>query len=298
MYGEIQSDTYARVSNPKASIKILSIGHSFSKDVMENYLWDMFKEGGYEEVVIGYLYMAGCSMPKHLYNIQNNKAQYEYAKNTNGTWVKKNSQTALYALQDEEWDYVNIQSSPDYIGGQTISSFKEGVNNDGAQVTLSEPMTEYDCIQPITDWILANAKNSSVKTDYNMIWSFSQDCTLWSYSYHNNNQMTMYNNIVNITKEKVRDHDSVKSIIPCATSIQNVRSSFMGDVFNMTDGYHLNDKGDYVAALTWYCHYSGDDAGIMDGYTAEFSADEFEAIAEAVNNAIKKPYQVTESSYK
>ena len=305
VYGEIESNSYDKASNPKASIKILSIGHSFSKDVMETYLWNMFKEGGYDEVVIGYLYIAGCPMPKHLYNIQNDIASYEYGKNSDGTWVKKNNMTALYGLQDEDWDYVNIQSSPDYIGGQTISGFKLGVNNDGQQIKLDPPMTEYECIAPITQWIMDNAQNAAVKTDYNMIWSFSQGCNLWSYTYHNYNQMTMYKNIIDQTKKLVAPHNAINDVIPCATSIQNARSSFMGDNFNMpdatqggNDGYHLNDHGDYVAALTWYCHYSGDDASIMAGYTGDLSEKEFTAIAEAVNNAIKSPYEVTESSYK
>ncbi len=306
VYGDIKSNTYAKVANPKSSIKILSIGHSFSKDVMDKYLWDMFKEGGYDEVIIGYLYMAGCSMPKHLYNIQNNLAQYEYGKNTNGTWVKKNNATALSALKDEEWDYVNIQSSPDFIGGQTISSFNLGVNSEGQKITLSTPMTEYECITPITDWIQANATNSSVKTDYHMIWSFSEDCELWSYTYHNWNQMTMYNNIITQTKLNVVPHDAVYNIIPCGTSIQNARTSFIGDNFNepvvpgtQADGYHLNSKyGDYTAALTWYCHYSGDNANVMAGYIGQLTEAEFDAIAEAVNNAIDTWDEITESTHK
>jgi hypothetical protein len=273
----------------------------------------MFKQGGYDEVVIGYLYIAGCPMPKHLYNIQNNIASYEYGKNTNGTWVKKHNSTALHGLQDEEWDYVNIQSSPDYIGGQTISSFKLGVNSEGEQITLNPPMTEYECITPITDWIKANATNDMVKTDYNMIWSFSQGCDLWSgAAYHKNpatgkyDQMVMYNNIITQTKLNVLNHEAVNSIIPCGTSIQNGRTSFIGDNFNEldatqggSDGYHLNTKyGDYTAALTWYCHYSGDNANIMAGYTGVLTTDEFLAVAEAVNNAIDVPYAVTESTHK
>ena len=306
VYGSIKSNTYAKVANPKSSIKILSIGHSFSKDVMEKYLWDMFKQGGYDEVVIGYLYIAGCPMPKHLYNIQNSIASYEYGKNVNGTWVKKQNSTALYGLQDEEWDYVNIQSSPDYIGGQTISSFKLGVNSEGQQITLNPPMTEYECITPITDWIKTNATNDMVKTDYNMIWSFSQDCELWSYTYHNYNQMEMYNNIITQTKLNVLTHDAINSIIPCGTSIQNGRTSFIGDNFNepvvpgtQADGYHLNTKyGDYTAALTWYCHYSGDNANVMSGYLGQLTDTEFDAIAEAVNNAMETWDEVTESTHK
>ncbi|MBQ9842317.1 MAG: DUF4886 domain-containing protein [Clostridia bacterium] len=301
VYGDIKSDSYAKVSNPKSSIKILSIGHSFSKDVMETYLWNMFKEGGYDEVIIGYLYIGGCPMPKHLYNIQNNRADYEYGKNSNGNWVKQYNVTALSALKDEEWDYVNIQSSPDYIGGQTLSQVT--LENNGGKVDVN--MTEYECITPITDWIKANALNSAVKTDYHMIWAFSEGCNLWSYTYHNYNQLTMYNNIINITREKVVPHEAINNIIPCATSIQNGRTSFIGDNFNEpdastggSDGYHLNSKyGDYTAALTWYCHYSGDDATVMNGYTGDLSAEEFEAIAEAVNNAMTTPYAITASTH-
>jgi len=308
VYGQIRSNNYAKAANistaDKSSIKILSIGHSFSKDVMVTNLYNMFKEGGYEEVVIGYLYMAGCSMPKHLYNIENSLAQYEYAKNSTGTWVTKNNVTALSALQEEEWDFVTVQSSPDYIGGQTISSITLGVNSEGDKIEGIN-QTEYEAMGEITDWILANATNADVKIDYHMIWSFSEGCNLWSYTYHNYDQMTMYTNIVNITQQKVQNHEDINRIIPSATAIQNARSSFMGDNFNMpdatqggSDGYHLNDDGDYVAALTWYCHYSGESAQVMAGYTGVLSTEEFQAVAEAVDNAIDIPYAVTESTHK
>lgn len=321
VYGATRSNNYAKAANISTAdktkpIKILSIGHSFSKDVMTTNLYNMFIEGGYTDVTIGYLYMAGCSMPKHLYNIQNNKAQYEYAKNNNGTWVTKNATPALAALKEEDWDFVTVQSSPDYIGGQTISSFNEGINNNGAQVTLSNPQTEYEAMDQITDWIKANATNANVKIDYHMIWSFSQGCDLWSGMYHKDpntnkySQMVMFQNIVNITQDKVQNHEDINRIIPSATAIQNARSSFMGDTFNMpdatqggSDGYHLNDYGDYVAALTWYCHYSGDNAQIMAGYLGDgtvlnLTNEEFLAIAEAVNNAIDIPFAVTESTHK
>ena len=321
VYGATRSNNYAKAANISTAdktkpIKILSIGHSFSKDVMTTNLYNMFMEGGYTDVTIGYLYMAGCSMPKHLYNIQNNLAQYEYAKNSTGTWVTKNNVKALTALQEEDWDFVTVQSSPDYIGGQTIDGFSLGVDNKGDKVTI-DPMTEYEAMGEITDWILENTINPDVKIDYHMIWSFSQDCELWSGMYHKDstgkyNQMTMWQNIVNITQSQVKDHEDINRVIPSATAIQNVRSSFMGDTFNMpahnaageaTDGYHLNDYGDYVAALTWYCHYSGDNANIMAGYLGDGSVlslttDEFAAIAEAVNNAIDAPYAVTESTHK
>ena len=314
VYGATRSNNYAKAANISTAdktkpIKILSIGHSFSKDVMTTNLYNMFTEGGYEDVTIAYLYMAGCSMPKHLYNIQNNLSGYEYAKNNNGSWVSKSNYTAINALKDEDWDFVTVQSSPDYIGGQTISKITLGINSEGDEVTLSSPQTEYEAMGEITDWIKANATNADVKIDYHMIWAFSEGCNLWSYTYHDYDQMTMYENIVEQTQKEVQNHEDINRVIPSATAIQNARSSFMGDTFNMpdasqggNDGYHLNDYGDYVAALTWYCHYSGDNAQIMAGYLGDGSVlnltiEEFNAIAEAVNNATDIPYAVTESSY-
>lgn len=299
VYGDIQSNNYETASNPKASIKILSIGNSFSKDVMETYLWNMFKEGGYEEVIIGYLYIAGCPMPRHLDNIENGLAAYEYGKNVNGTWTRTYNQLASTALTDEDWDYVTIHSSSDYIDGRQLS----GYNNFSDDKYKS--MTEYDCIDPIAAWVKDNATNPNVKFDYHMIWAYSEGCDLWSYAYFDYDQMTMYNTIIDKTEEEVRFRDSVNNVIPVGTAIQNGRTSFIGDNFNEpdatqggSDGYHLNTKyGDYTAALTWYCHYSGDDASIMNGYTGELTEREFLAIAEAVNHAIAYPYVLWESSY-
>jgi hypothetical protein len=118
--------------------------------------------------------------------------------------------------------------------------------------------------------------------------------------------MVMYNNIITQTKLNVLNHEAVNSIIPCGTSIQNGRTSFIGDNFNEpdatqggSDGYHLNTKyGDYTAALTWYCHYSGDNANVMSGYLGQLTDAEFDAIAEAVNNAMETWDEVTESTHK
>ncbi|MBQ3202285.1 MAG: DUF4886 domain-containing protein [Clostridia bacterium] len=298
VYGDIKSDNYDKVSNPKASIKILSIGSSFSKDVMVTYLYDMFKAGGYDEVVIGYLYMGGCSIVKHLYNAENSLAQYEYGKNSNGTWVQNYDVSSLEALHDEDWDYVTIHGSSDYIGGETISKITLGRDSEGAEVDIDDT-TEYEALPKLVDWVKDNVLDASTKIEYHMIWAYSADCDLWSFAYHDYNQMTMYNKIINNTKTSVYWLNDIDGIIPSGTSIQNGRTSLIGDNFNETDGYHLNSKyGDYTAALTWYSFFSGEDASVMAGYTGDLSAEEFEAIAEAVNNAMNKPYAITESTHK
>ena len=270
------------------SIKVLSVGHSFSKDAMEAYLWDIFNSAGYDEIVLGYLYIGGCPLEKHWENVQGNKGAYEYAKNTSGRWVKKYNHKAKDALLDEDWDYVTFQPSPDYGGGPECCGGKN----------------DYAHFNDLVNWVLDTATNPNVQIYYHLTWAFATDCRLWSFMYHDYDQMTQYNDFIAATKKYVLSNRDVKGVIPCNTSIQNARSSYLGDTFNMPgefdankDGYHLNDKGDYVASLTWYAFFSGEKASTVTFIPDEYK-DAFPALAEAVDNAIKNPFKVTESSYK
>ncbi len=70
---------------PSGSIKILAIGNSFSTDCMQ-YLWQMLRGAGYDEVILGNLYYGGCSLAQHLGFARADSESYTYYKNTNGTW--------------------------------------------------------------------------------------------------------------------------------------------------------------------------------------------------------------------
>ena len=59
------------------SLKILAIGNSFSTDCMQ-YLYDIMKSGGVENIVLGNLYYGGCSLAQHLDFAKNNKPKHTY----------------------------------------------------------------------------------------------------------------------------------------------------------------------------------------------------------------------------
>ena len=106
----------------------------------------------------------------------------------------------------------------------------------------------------------------------------------------------MYNAIVSTAKEKIAGNPDFDGIIPSGTAVQNLRTSSLGDTLT-ADGYHLeNAYGDYTASLTWFCTFTGADAYSMF-YCPSSVGDHFHEIAEAVNNAVKKPFEVTESKY-
>ncbi len=280
------------------SIKVLSIGHSFSIDVMGTYLYDMLEQAGYTDITLGYVYYPGCPLKQHWEWIESHspvsgtQGNGRFSKNTNGNWETiATPPYTIDALRNEDWDFVTFQASPDYVGGQN---------------------QEYDNVTNMVNWIKDNALNANVDVKYHMIWSFSQDCELWSNMYHKKDgvfdQMTMYTNIVNAAKQNVVGVAGLTEadIIPSGTSVQNGRTSLIGDNFNepvvpgtQADGYHLNTKyGDFTGSLTWACYFSGKDASTITSRSSGMTETEFAAIAEAVNNALADWDSVTESTYK
>ena len=60
-------------------VRILSIGNSFSEDAVEQHLHDIAAADG-QDVIIGNMYIGGCSLKKHLDNARGNKPAYKYRK--------------------------------------------------------------------------------------------------------------------------------------------------------------------------------------------------------------------------
>ncbi|WP_286847138.1 DUF4886 domain-containing protein [Proteiniphilum sp. UBA5463] len=64
-------------------IKLLAIGNSFSDDAIEHYLPGLVEANG-DTIIIGNMYIAGCSLEKHYNNTVNNSPDYSYRKIVDG----------------------------------------------------------------------------------------------------------------------------------------------------------------------------------------------------------------------
>jgi hypothetical protein len=109
--------------------------------------------------------------------------------------------------------------------------------------------------------------------------------------------MKMYNMIINVVKEVIAPLN-FDIMIPCMTSIQNARTSFMGDTLTR-DGYHMDYYiGRYIVGLTWYAAITGGDVNAItyNPSTGRINADMMKAAKEAVATAIAKPLEVTKST--
>ena len=212
--------------------------------------------------------MGGASIDTHYENIRRDNAKYDYYENVNGQWEITNDYKASDAFALTDWDIVTLQQ----VSGQSGRGIS--YENLGALIDLIRPQI------------------GDAKFYWHMTWAYQQDAVHPDFGNYNKDQARMYKSIVRATTEQIVPNKNFVGIIPSGTSIQNLRTSSLGD--NLTaDGYHLLDSyGDYTAALTWFCYFTGADAETMT-YRPNSVASHFDKIAESVNNAMKTPMSIT-----
>lgn len=257
------------------SIKILAIGNSFSADALE-YLYGMLADLGYEDIALGNLYIGGCTLETHASNFKNNSASYTYYVNTTGTWSNTKSYKPHDALYDEQWDIITMQQG----------SPKSGL-----------PETYDTHLESLVSSVKEHCPEAELA--WHMTWAYQSTSTHSGFASYGNDQMTMYNAILNTVQTKVVPTGWFSNVIPNGTAVQNMRTSFVGD--NLTrDGYHMSyDKGRYLVALGYAKALTGRDLDKVtytpDGYT--YTEKELLAMKDAVNKAYAAPYAVTVSEY-
>ena len=272
------------------TLKLLAITSSFGKNTTQ-FLYHIAKAEGCTDVVIGRLYGSGCTLQMHVGNAANNAFYYEYTKISTGTWETKESVPLKYGLQDEDWDIIFIQQSAAHAGiGSTYGNY----------------------IDQLMDYVQANKTNPKARYIWNMTWAYQADSTQSVFiNNFKGDQMGMYNSIVEVTKEKVLPRADFDRIIPSGTVIQNARTSPIGDRL-CKDTYHLNNFGGILVAYGLYAVVTGQalteihlDAveacigntisGAEPFYTP-LTETEKAIIIESVNNALKNPFSVTQST--
>lgn len=226
------SITTLSAQRPAGTIKILAVGNSFSDDGVE-YLDELAQAAGIK-LIIGNLYIGGCSLERHWNNVHNELPAYDYRKNVEGHQTNTPKTTLQEALQDEEWDYITVQ-----------------------QVSQNSGLydTYYPYIDSLLTYLKAHARNPEVEFAIHQVWSYAWNSTHPGFANYDNNQLKMYRDIVE-TVDKVARKEKIRIIIPSGTAIQTGRT-LMGDRMNR-DGFHLGwGLGRYLAACTWFETFLG-----------------------------------------
>ena len=268
-------DMASAAFEPVKSVSILAIGNSFSIDAME-YLYGYLEQAGYEEIFLGNLYIGGCSLQTHAGNITNGTAAYTYYTNSSGTWSNVNSRDAVNVMKSRKWDYVSMQQASDW----------SGVSNS---------------YEPYLSTVVGAVKTHcpDAKRMWHMTWAYQANSTHGSFPKYGCVQIRMYNAIVDAVRTRVLSRGDFDFVIPCGTTIQNLRTSFIGDTVTR-DGYHMSyDVGRVATALMWLKQIDGGSLEGIDIKPAGYSLTERQAAAikDAVEQAYAKPLEVTASAY-
>ncbi|MBQ7225199.1 MAG: DUF4886 domain-containing protein [Clostridia bacterium] len=254
------------------ALKILAIGNSFSVDSMQ-YIYQVAEAAGVEKIVLGNLYIGGCTLATHLSNATNDSGAYTYYTNTNGTWETTGGYKISTAVKSDDWDFISFQQASGYSG------IADSYDDLEALIKIVEPM------------------NPSARLVWHMTWAYQQNSGHSDFSKYGKDQMTMYNAIVNAVKTKILTNGSIEIVIPVGTAIQNARTSYVGDTLTR-DGYHLTeDFGRYIGSLAFVKALTGLSIDGISYKPSGVDASEALIAIEAVNNANKKPYEVTSSAY-
>lgn len=262
--------SFALTAKPqKDTVRILAIGNSFSQDAVEQYLFEL-AEAEDIHVIIGNMYIGGCTLERHVKNIREDKSAYAYRKIiSDGIKKELRDMSLSKALADEAWDYVSLQQA------SSLSGLYE---------TYAKSLPE-----------LYSYVKERVPKDTKFIihrtWAYAVDSGHSGFKTYDRDQMKMFNAIVDATSRAAK-LTGIKIIVPSGTAIQNARTSFIGDRL-CRDGYHLDLLwGRYTAACTWFETLFGNVVGnsyAPDGLTADYK----EAAQLAAHYAVRNPDKVT-----
>jgi len=273
-----------------ATLKVLTIGNSFSDDAME-YVYKIAKEAGVPHVELGNLRANSCSLATHLSNAQGNKGVYmfRYWQDGASTWQDTGTwsggpYTIKQAVEFADWDYIVFQQ----VSGDS-----------GNAATYDDLSALIEYVEPLCP---------EAKLAWHMTWSMRADYA---------SSGPAYSAIVSAVNEKITSNKKIDVVIPSGTAIENAKTSYLTNVQIQRDAKHLSyGMGRYIAGLTFVKALTGlsvdgidypltdteghsATAGSNENWKSSFRfTDEINAICiESANNAIDNPYQVTPTEY-
>lgn len=209
-------------------MKILSIGNECSTDI-HTYLPFLAKASG-KKLLLGNLCLKNANIEEHYRNYIDEEEVYEYETYLPAeTDSMKPDGIALHeAVEDDDWDIITFQQEHSLAGD--IESMRPYLSELTAYCKLMHP-----------DTIIA----------LNQMWAYEAGCG--NPDFRNNfncNQQEMYESISQICNE-ISEEAEIDRIIPFGRAFQIARSTNIGDRLT-TDGYHLNELGQFLASCVLY----------------------------------------------
>lgn len=214
-------------------MRALAIGNSFSQDAT-HYLHQLAAAEG-QDLKVGNLYIGGCSLGRHLENMQAGAAEYLYEENgaSTGRYVSVDE-----ALGMEKWDIIVTQQASHYSG---------------------IPET----YEPYLTLILEELRRKAPQAELmlHQTWAYETDSLHPAFARYGYSQQTMYQRLTQAYEQAARNHGL--RLIPSGRAVQLLRqrAPFRYEEGGMSlcrDGFHMQSTyGRYLLAAVWYGTLTG-----------------------------------------
>ena len=238
-------------------VSVLMIGNSFSVDAAR-YTHEL-SLGSDVEIEVGVLYVGGCSLEQHIGFIKDGSTPYEWFVNGESTGRYIALKDALYM---KKWDYISLQQVSVYSG-------------------LKD--TFYPYIKELINYVREYQAESTFVL--HKTWPYQTGFDNTNFSHYNYDRKTMYKCMCD-TYDYVSKDLGIDIIIRSGDTIEMAIEKY-GEHFHK-DGFHLNDVGRYIAALT-FVHTFNNNQNIKNLYVPEFlDGDTTKEYEELVENVLSK----------
>lgn len=215
-------------------MKILSIGNSFSVDAQRYVLH--FAKAGNNDIMLGNLYIGGCTLDRHCENMRSGLPAYEYFKNNESFGYA----SLLTGLKDEDWDYITLQQGSHFSG-------------------------IWDTYEPHLSELAAYVKNICPKAELiiHETWAYEYNSTHGAFVNYNKDRNEMHA-CLHECYYKAAETLGVR-LIPVGDAVQTARAIPLFDPEQggtplSRDGFHLGWRlGRYLAGAVWYEFFTGKD---------------------------------------
>lgn len=216
------------------TLRILAIGNSFSDDATQ-YLPDLLEAAGIHNVILGRLYIGGCTLERHCKEYETNGHEYVYLKSTKNKWetIKKYKEGRFMdGLGDEPWDIITMQQGSPKSG--RWDSYDPWLGN-------------------LIGIVRKECSNPKAAIVWHQTWAYSHTYTNRSFANYAYDQQYMFDSI-QLCVDKAREQYNIPVVIPSGPAVQMLRGTWLNTDKDLTrDGFHMSYReGRYATACVWF----------------------------------------------
>lgn len=216
------------------TLRILAIGNSFSDDATQ-YLPDLLEAAGIHNVILGRLYIGGCTLERHCKEYETNGHEYVYLKSTNNKWetIKKYKEGHFMdGLGDEPWDIITMQQGSPKSG--RWDSYDPWLGN-------------------LIGIVRKECSNPKAAIVWHQTWAYSRTYTNRNFANYAYDQQYMFDSI-QLCVDKAREQYNIPVVIPSGPAVQMLRGTWLNTDKDLTrDGFHMSYReGRYATACVWF----------------------------------------------